>query len=265
MARTTQEIYDSLAAQRAIYIPEVTSTSQTAEWRLWLWIFAYGIHLFEVVLDLLKADVETKLANKQPGSLEWYIDKAKAFQLGYSMTVNTKGILGYAVTDATAQIVKHASAIEQNGDVLLKVAKYDNDGNLTPLSLTNGEFLQFQRYIENVKFAGTGITITTLAADVIEYAITVYYDPAYLPDTVQQAVLDRLEVFRLELGFDGLFYSSDFIKAILEVTGVKTVKVISLTGTHGETTEAIDVSYSVEAGYFNFGEASVITMQNARQ
>jgi len=265
MARTTQEIYDGLAAKRAEYIPEVSSTSEAADWKIWLWVFAYSIHLFELVMDILKVDVETKLANKQPGSLEWYIDKAKGFQLGYSMAVNTKGVLTYAIIDTAAQIIKHASATEQDGGVFLKVAKYDDAENLVPLSLTNGEFLQFQRYIENVKFAGTGITITTLPADVIAYQITVYYDPAYLPDSVQQSVIDRLETFRLELGFEGLFYSSDFVKAILEVPGVKTAKVNSLTGTQGVITQVIDVSYLVEAGYFNFDENSVITMQNARQ
>ena len=265
MARTTQEIYDSLAGQRETYIPEITSTSQSAEWKLWLWVFAYGIHLFEVVLDLMKSDVETKLANKQPGSLEWYIDTAKAFQLGDSLAVNTKGILSYAAIDATKQIVKHASAIEQDGEVLLKVAKYDEYGGLVPLSLTNGEFLQFQRYVENVKFAGTGITITTFEADVIYYEVTVYYDPAYLPDTVQQEVAEHLDAFRLELGFDGYFYSSDFVKAITNATGVKTAKITALTGTQGETTAEIDVSYSVVAGYFNYDEGSVITMQNAKE
>jgi hypothetical protein len=213
---------------------------------------------------MMKSDVEAKLANKQPGSLEWYIDKAKAFQLGYSMTVSQKGILGYTVTDTGAQIVKHASAIEQDGAVLLKVAKYDEQGNLAPLSLTNGEFLQFQRYIENVKFAGTRVTITTLEADTIRYDITIYYDPAYLPETVRQAALARLGAFRLELAYDAVFYQSDFVKAILEVDGVKTVKVNSLTGTQGETTTDIDVSYLVMAGYFNFAANSVITMQNAR-
>jgi hypothetical protein len=264
MARTTQEIYDSLVAQRAEYVPEVSSTSQAADWRLWLWIFAYGIHLFELILDVLKADVETKLATKQPGSLEWYTDKAKAFQLGYSLEVTAKGILNYAIIDPLVQIIKLASATEQDGVVFLKVAKYDEDGNLVPLSLTNGEFLQFQRYIETIKFAGTSITITTLEADVIDYDITVYYDPAYLPDSVQQSVIARLVAFRLELGYDGIFYPSDFVKAILEITGVKTVKVNAITGTQGEDTEAIDVSYQVEAGYFNFDENSVITMQNAR-
>ncbi len=264
MARTTQEIYDGLSAKRVEYIPEVSSTSEAADWKLWLWVFAFGIHLFELVLDVLKTDIETKLANKQAGSLEWYVDKAKSFQLGYSLTVNTKGVLTYPVVDASKQIVKHASVTEQDGGILLKVAKYDDDNALAPLSLTNGEFLQFQRYIENVKFAGTGITVTTLEADTINYNITVYYDPAFIPEGVQQEVLTRLEAFRLELGFDGLFYSSDFVKAILEVSGVKTVKVNGLSGTQGENTLLIDVSYSVEAGYFNFDLAAVITMQNAR-
>lgn len=263
MARSTQEIYDSLVAKKNEQIPEL-SDSQAAEWRLWLWIFAYGVYLFELVLYALKADVETTLANKQPGSLQWYIDKAKGFQLDDSLVVNDKGVLGYVLEDLEKQIVKHASATEQDGELLLKVAKYNDNGELVPLSLTNGEFLHFQRYIENVKFAGTGITITTLDADLMNYDITVYYDPAYLPDAVEQGVNERLDAFRLELDYEGYFYTSDFVKAITDVAGVKTIKVNNLTGTQGVDTEVIDVSYLVKAGYYNFNEAAVITMQNAR-
>ncbi|WP_297096363.1 hypothetical protein [uncultured Draconibacterium sp.] len=263
MARTTQEIYDGLVAKKNEQIPEL-SDSQSAEWRLWLWVFAYGVYLFELVLDLLKSDVENLLSNKQAGSLIWYIDKAKEFQLNDSLVVNSKGILSYAVIDEEKQIVKHASATEQDGELLLKVAKYDDNGDLVPLSLTNGEFLHFQRYIENVKFAGTSISITTLDADIINYDITVYYDPAYLPEAVEQAVIANLDAFRLELDYEGYFYPSDFVKAITSVPGVKTVKVNALTGTQGVDTEAIDVSYLVKAGYYNFDEAAVITMQNAR-
>ncbi|MDX9703945.1 MAG: hypothetical protein RBU23_13015 [Candidatus Auribacterota bacterium] len=264
MARTTQEIYNALVAKREEHIP-VMSSSETAEWRTWLWIFAYGIYLFELILDIFKSDVESKLQFKQPGSTLWYIEKAKEFQLGDSMQVSDKGIVSYPVVDTAKQIIKQASVSEADGTLYLKVAKFDEDGNLSPLDLTNGEFLQFQRYIERAKFAGTKITVTTLAADVIAYDVTVYYDPAWLPDTVSQAVSDRLDAFRLELGFDGLFFTSDFIKAILEVEGVKTVKVNSLTGTQGESTEAIDVSYNVQAGYFNFDENSVLAMQNVNQ
>ena len=263
MARTTQEIYDGLVAKKNEQIPEL-SDSQSAEWRLWLWVFAYGVYLFELVLDVLKADVENLLANKQPGSLMWYIDKAKEFQLNDSLVVNSKGILSYAVIDEEKQIVKHASATEQDGELLLKVAKYDDNGDLVPLSLTNGEFLHFQRYIENVKFAGTSISTTTLNADLINYDIVIYYDPVYLPEAVEQSVINRLNSFRLELDYEGYFYSSDFMKAITGIPGVKTVKVNSLTGTQGQVTEAIDVSYLVKAGYYNFGEDAVVTMQNAR-
>lgn len=263
MARTTKEIYDGLVAKKNEQIPEL-SDSQSAEWRLWLWVFAYGIYLFELILDLFKDDIETKLATKQAGSLQWYIDKAKEFQLGDSMVVSSSGILGYAVIDESKQIIKHASATELNGEVLLKVAKFDAGGELVPLDLTNGEFLQFQRYVENIKFAGTKITVTSLDADVINYDVTIYYDPVYIPEDVQQSVLDRLEAFRLELDYEGYFYASDFVKAITSVTGVKTVKVNLLEGTQGVNTESIDVSYLVEAGYYNFDDAAIITMQNAR-
>lgn len=263
MARTIEEIYGGLVAKKDEQIPEL-SDSQSAEWRLWLWVFAYGIYLFEAILSVFKNEVEQILTEKQAGSLLWHINKAKAFQLGDSLTVSALGVLKYAIADTNKQIVKHATATEADGTLLLKVAKYDDNNNLVPLNLTNGEFLQFQRYIENVKFAGTKIDVTSLDADVINYDITVYYDPVYLPDGVEQAIKDRLETFRLELDYEGYFYASDFVKAITGVTGVKTVKVNTLTGTQGATTEAIDVSYLVKAGYYNFDQDAIITMQNAR-
>ena len=102
----------------------------------------------------------------------------------------------------------------------------------------------------------------TLPADSILYDINVYFDPLFSPDSVRSAIIERLSEFRFELPFDGVFFVSDFLSAVLAVPGVKTAKVNSISGTQGETTEEIDVSYEVVAGYFNFSEDVVINMIN---
>lgn len=259
MARTVTEISASLVDSQ----PGL-STSVTADWRIWVEIFAYAIWLFEVVMDVFKADVEDQLDKKQPGTLEWYYDKALAFQNGYTLAVDEWGVVGYDTADTDAQIVKRAAVSESAGTVIIKVAKINSDTDeLEPLSLTDGEYLNFQRYMDALKFAGTAVEYRSLEADTVFYDIDIYYDPLYLPATVQSSVLTALSTFRTEMGFDARLYKSAFIDAIQALSGVKTVKVNSMTITSSEgETVTLDVFEELESGYFNFSEDSVITMIN---
>lgn len=259
MARTLTEIRSALVETQ----PGL-STSQSADWRGWVEIFAYAIYLFEVVMDVFRQDVEAQLSKKQPGTLEWYSEKALEFQNGYTLQVDQWGVVGYAVEDAAAKLVKHASVSEADGTVTIKVAGINAETNeLQPLSLTNGEFLNFQRYMEKIKFAGTATEYRTLPADVVTYDVNVYFDPLFLPTDVQTRVLAALQSFRTDIGFDARLYKSDFVNAIQAVEGVKTVKVNTMTVTPFEgVAAAIDVVVELESGYFNFSEESVITMIN---
>jgi len=259
MARTLTEIRASLVERQ----PGL-STSATAEWRIWVEIFAYAIYLFEVVMDVFRADVEGQLARKQPGTREWYSEKALAFQNGHTLTVDKWGVVGYATVDDAAQIVKRASISEAGGTVTIKVAKINSETNeLEPLSLTDGEYLNFQRYMDAVKFAGTAVEYRSLPAYVVDYDINVYYDPLYLPSSVQADVLTALAAFRTAMGFDARLYKSDFVAVVQTVPGVKSVKVNSMTVTPTEgDIVAVDVVVELDSGYFNFSEGSTITMIN---
>lgn len=257
--RTISEIEAALIGRQ----PDL-STSASADWLSWVSIFAYAIWLFEGVMDIFKADIETQLQKKQPGTREWYSEKALAFQNGYTLRVDQWGVVGYALEDISAKIVKHASVGEAEGIVTVKVAGVNSETNeLQPLSITNGEFLNFQRYMESVKFAGTAMEYRTLSADDVAYDVDVYYDPLYLPATVQEAIKAKLQAFRTEISFDARLYKSDFVNAILSVEGVKTVKVTSMTITPSEGDPiTLDVFKELESGYFNFSEESVINMIN---
>lgn len=263
MARTVDEIKADLIEQQQKSIPGLSS-SQTAEWFIWVSIFAYAIHLFEVIMDVFLADVESQLQKKQPGTLEWYSEKALAFQNGHTLQVDRWGVVGYAADDLSAKIVKHASVIERGGKVIIKVATINDKTNeLEPLSVANGDFINFQRYMNKIKFAGTSVSYKTLTADIIEYDASVYYDPLFVPDEVQSSVLTALNAFRTELSFNARLYKSDFISAIQAVEGVKTVKVNSMVIVPAEGDPvALDVVEELASGYFNYSENSVITMVN---
>ena len=240
------------------------STSATAEWRIWVSIFAYAIWLFEVVMDVFRADVENQLSKKQPGTKEWYSEKALAFQNGHTLTVDEWGVVKYAAIDTEAQLVKRAAVTEASGTVTIKVAKINSETNeLEPLNLTTGEYLNFQRYMDAVKFAGTAVEYRSLPADMIEYSISVYYDPLYLPADVETRLIASLQAFRTTMGFDARFYKSDFVNVVQAVPGVKSVKVNSMIIIPAEGDPvALDVVEELESGYFNFSEDSTITMIN---
>lgn len=259
MARTVSEISASMVDSQ----PGL-STSSTAEWRIWVSIFAYAIWLFEVVMDVFRADVENQLSKKQPGTREWYSEKALAFQNGHTLTVDSWGVVGYATTDEAAQIVKRASISEAGGTVTIKVAKINSETNeLEPLNLTNGEYLNFQRYMDAVKFAGTAVEYRSLPPDLVMYDISVYYDPLYLPGDLETQCIASLQEFRTAMGFDARLYKSDFVNTIQSVAGVKSVKVNAMTVIPNEGDPVtLDVVEELESGYFNFSEDSVITMVN---
>lgn len=260
--RTITEIESSLI-ERA---PSLSSSS-AAEWRIWVSIFAYAIWLFEAIMDAFKADIETQIEKKQPGTLEWYRDTALAFQNGHTLAVDQWGVVGYATDDASARIVKHASVSESNGGLVLKVAGINEETQeLQPLNIGAGEFINFQRYMEKVKFAGTAIDYRTLSPDTVEYDVTVYFDTLYLESDVQTNILAALDDFRSNLSFDAKLYSSAFMNAILGVEGVVTAKINGLEVTPApingvpQATVAVDVVTELASGYFNWSDDSTLTL-----
>ena len=165
MARTIAEIYDALNSSKASFselndfvvstsVPgstqdnstdlaiDVTSGSKVAVWRLWMWIFAVGSWMVEVLFDRHSADVTAVLDSKRIHTLRWYAEESKKYQYGYPVSW-IDNMYQYATSDADAQIVKYAAASERNGTVVLKVAK-NSGGVKAPLTtLEKATFTEF--------------------------------------------------------------------------------------------------------------------------
>lgn len=260
MARTIDEIKQNMYDRQPSLFPEL-STSGVAEWSLWVDVVAYAIWVFENIMDLFRADVEDKLSKQKPGSLPWLATKAYEFQFGDDLMVDANGIVKYATIDEAKKIVKRVSASESNGVISLKVAKLDNQTSLVPLDVNSGELLQFERYIEKLKYAGVKVDVVSLPADVLLYNVDVYFDPAYLESTITANVNAKLDEYRLSLPFNGMIYRSEVLNAILSAEGVVTAKINELTGTQSTITN-IDVKYLLVAGYFNWDETSTLNLIN---
>lgn len=269
MARTIQEIETALddSISTAITNP---SGSNFAEWKLWRSIFARAVWVFEGIMDLFKAEIETTVQTKQPGSFEWYYDKILEFQGAADQSGNfqgdnlviVNGVIQYQNPDTARQIIKKASLRAESGTLAVKVAKKLTEETLQPLS--ESEQIAFGLYLDNIKYPGTQTNVISMVADVIMFSINVYYDPIYTQATVDANVLAKMEEYRNGLGFNDRVWRQKIVDKIMEATGVVSIKVNSMTGknptVNGGATVSVDPVYTLQSGYFNWDPSRVLYM-----
>src|SRR6187399_970432 len=103
MGRTVNEIYVALVNEKNTHaqlsalqpsiddeqtlLTDITTPSRVADWRLWLYIVAFGICIHEGLWDLLKAEIDEKVANSRYGSSQWFKDQAEKFQYGDALVL----------------------------------------------------------------------------------------------------------------------------------------------------------------------------------
>ena len=259
--RTTKEIQNAIIANLQAEHTGL-STSKVAEWRLWTYIVATAIRMFEVILDLFRREVEEITEKVAPGTPRWYVEMCYRFQNGHELLYDSKTALLYYAEDAPeARIIKQVAKIETRNGLLLKVATTDTEGQLVPLS--QEQLYNFTGYMEAIHFAGLNIVPMSLPADLIKYDIKVYYDPVVPATTVRNNVLAALEAFKLTRTFDAIFYPQRFVEAALSAHGVVTIELNSIehkTAT-GEDFAPVEVMAPLSAGYYNYDGDSTITMQ----
>lgn len=263
MARKLEEIKKSIEAdlQNKLQL----STSDVAEWRLWVMVAANCIYVFELIHDQFKKEVEDKIATTRPGTLQWYRDMAYAFQYNHQLVYNQDtGILYYPVDDEEARIVSVAAVNDRNGTIVFQLAKNNND-MLVPLNALEKD--SFDNYINEVKLAGSKVSVISTNGDSVKYNVTVYYDPTYPKDLVKTSTDDCLKKFQKSHTFGSIFYSAQFIDSILHADGVVTVKVneLSCKKATDEQYVPVDVSLQLQAGYFNYAMDCEITYEPTRK
>lgn len=242
------------------------STSQNAEWLLWLKIIAFAVWVFNKCLNIFKQKVEATVKEERRFGISWYLTMIKAFQLGYTLRQNPDGTTSYDIIDSEARIIKQVSIRETVDGLSIKVAK-EVDGELKGLDKSTDEFLQFKRYVEARKAPGTKTDLVTLDADILKYTLDVYFNPLYVStdsnDSVTNNVRAKLNEYRNRLDYTGIVYVSELERKICEANGVVTAKIKSITGTQGAEVTDFDVRYVLKSGYFNYDVTSIINMIQA--
>ncbi|MDX2304601.1 MAG: hypothetical protein NW226_17465 [Microscillaceae bacterium] len=248
MARSTDEIYNQIIAAKDAdsELVGVDISSRTNLYRLWAYMTAYIIHLFEELQDVFKDEVQQIRLSRQIGTLKWYAQIAKDFQLGYDLVEFDTGAFGYAIDDPDSRIVTRSSTKKESGTIKLKVAK-DVDDSAQQLSAE--EFTQFKSYMEEVKFAGDDIEYVNLNPDLLTVVCDVYYNGLFPTSVIDDNLESVINMHLKNIDFGGLLNVNSLIDDIRNATGIEDIVFSTIQAVQGATTTDITREYETIAGY----------------
>jgi hypothetical protein len=241
MARTIQQIYDSMILEKQVHtelnalqpnidsaqtlLNDLNSPSKVAIWRTLFFTIAVSIWVLEKLFDEHVKWIENRAKELIVGTTAWYHTMALKFQYGDALVfANDK--YEYATVNEVAKIVKLVSVNEVGGQVLIKVAKLDS--SLLPIPLTTPELDAFKAYMQKVKVAGVKLVMVSRVADLLKINYVVYYDPLVLTSTGElistpgvKPVEDTINNYIKSLPFDGVFTVTELTDKIQQTIGVK--------------------------------------------
>ncbi len=285
MARTTQEIYDDMIAEKEsfasldllvpnpdsaqTFLADLNTASKVGIWRLIFWNMAEQIRIHEELFDQNIIDVEALAKSLKPGVKEWYAVEAKKFQNGFSLVFNeTDEIFEYTDTTSAAavaaRIISLSSARVINNIVTIKLAK--TVASVTQ-KLTPSELASYNIYLNDTKIAGTKTITISDDPDDLKIGYTIEYDPQILTDKgvlisdgvtkpVQVAMDDYISVDsdgNQGLEFDATFRVQSLTDFIQAAQGVVSATVDVCEAQHGAISYTLILDVNTETYIPNSG------------
>lgn len=282
MARAIAQIYEAMVADKDAQssisdlaptadtaqqlMTDLNSTSKVAIWRLLFYTIASAIGLHEILFDKYLQELDAKLSQGIWGTPKWYQAQSLAFQYGDTLTYDNQNYrYYYPIIDATKQIVKRCSIVENNaaGVLIFKVAKASGT---TIIPLTTPEQNAFESYINKIKFAGTWIQVITGNGDLLKINYTILYDPIVPLTTVKDNVFAAINNYISNLPFDGTFrvlHLQDAIQAVEGVVDVDNQNNAVFTRLSNSANFAkINTNYIPYYGYFKIDDTAGNTLND---
>lgn len=287
MARTIQEIYDSIIQEKetlsslsgllpvgtsyATLLSDLSSASKVAIWRLIAYVVAVSTSTLEKLWDAFKSETTATVQNIRYASLDWFSQKALEFQQGYTLAIDPiTRLLGYATIDTSAYIVTASSANEVGRIVNLKLAK-GTAPNLE--ALTSAELASVTSYINRIKVPGQQVQVTSLAADQLQIDLKIKAQAVLtsnetaLRASIISAINTYVQGFRTSadvtaFNFDPTFKRLEYEDILQALDGVVGLENNSMIAVQATTQTTITQDYVSLAGYMQLDEAnSTITIE----
>lgn len=264
MARSINEIYQSMVnvKQNQPELVDLTSTSDSALWKLFLYLPAMAISVMEQLYDLLKVELEYIRDTTPSNTKGYWVDKMINF---YQYSTNTDiGVLKisddfipyYTTTDEASKIIKFASVTQTRNSrrVNIKVTKADSNG--LPEQLNANEFNSVLEFVNKIKAAGILTNVVSLPADEAVVLANIIFDGGFIKEDVEAECILAIQNYFTNLSttnFEGDVSKTAIIDAIQQVEGVVDVDSTNFDlkcRPNGQTSyDDVEVFYQTVAGY----------------
>ncbi len=215
-----KQMLDAVVADPVLSV-NLTSQSKRAIFRLWTFIVATAIGIFEQILDEFKKAVEAQVAQAAPGTPQWL--QAQVFKFQYSASVPQVIQLinlapQYPIPDASLRIITRCSVTtDVANNVTVKVAKSE-----PPTLLSSPEYDALASYLAVIGVAGPSINLISSAADRLYVQAQIYYTGLFSA-VIKTNVIAAINAYLAGIPFNGRIKLSDLELAIKAVAGVDDV------------------------------------------
>lgn len=237
MARTIENIQTEILVEKAKHkeLAGLTSTSKTVIWQLWVYIMAFAIYTFELILDKHFSNVTQKLTEEKAHTARWYRSKALAFQFRFDLISDSDLFNNKNYDDSdieNSKIIKYAAVVENENDSRL-IIKIAGESNQELSKLDSQEVTSFKAYMEQIKDAGVKLTVINYEADKLFLNLQINYDPLILSDKGQHLmkanfpVIDAIKAYMKELPFNGELVLAHLVDKLQQVEGVLIPTILS--------------------------------------
>jgi hypothetical protein len=235
-------------------------------------VISFAIFLLHQLFNIHNSEIDIKISNQKTGRKSWYRWMALQFQYGFDLKADSDGFDNTGATPEQIQqskIIKYAAVNDTNGRVIIKIAG-ETAGLLAPL--TNLQKESVEAYFEEVKYAGTSVTVINYLPDRLYLVLRIYRDPLVIDangvsvKNGGKPVEIAIQNFMKELPFNGEYSNAALIDKLQQVEGVKIPHLIVAqsswvdpsTAGYGTPTN-IDVKRVPESGYFEIQNFDNIT------
>lgn len=230
---------------------------------------ATGMYVMQQLFDQFKIDISGILNAQLSGTVNWYAYKAKLFQYGMTVVLETDYYDNTGLTSEqidVMRVVKYAAAVESKDKSILFVKIATDDGNGIRQPLSSVQLTAFKQYLNDVQYAGVRIIVINDPADEMKLQIDIYYDPLVLDETgirldgtSNTPVQDAIRNYLANLPFNGTYTNQGLVDTLQLIDGVRIAEIKSAASRYGAYTEFTEINAReiAHAGYYQISDANL--------
>jgi hypothetical protein len=244
----------------------IDSTSQVADWNLWLYVVAAIMCVLDNLFDGFNATMLALLASSKAHSATWYQALALRFQYGQDTIADTDQYAntGLSPDQIAAQLIIAQAAVTEVStatSIGLRIKVVKSVAGVYTV-LTDAEMAAFTAFMNKQKDAGVNIQAQSLAGDGFKLGIQIFYDALILKSdgsridgSTDTPVQDAINAFLQALPFNGEYANTRLSNALQLVSGVVLVNITLAQAQYGEFPFTnIDEVYVPDGGYLELAE-----------